>query len=120
MTTGEMRASGDRVPTEGWRPVESLLVRLSFNLLVLVAEHRFRARSERTVQPHMMITTRRSGRASGRGFLVTDFIGPELPDVGVPVRTVSPILLAYSVTAPDSQLGHQETSNRGFSPDTAS
>lgn len=29
----------------------------------------------------MMITTRRSGRASGRGFLVTDFIGPELPDV---------------------------------------
>lgn len=33
------------------------------------------------MQPHMMITTRRSGRASGRGFLVTDFIGPELPDV---------------------------------------
>lgn len=46
MTTGEMRASGDRVPTEGWRPVESLLVRLSFNLLVLVAEHRFHAPSE--------------------------------------------------------------------------
>lgn len=74
MTTGGMRASGERVPMEGWQPVESLLVRLSFNLLVLVAEHRFHARSEDRAQPHMMITTRRSGMASGRGFLVTGFV----------------------------------------------
>jgi len=35
-----MRASGERVAMEGWQSIEFLLVRLSFNLLVLVAEQR--------------------------------------------------------------------------------
>src|SRR4051794_14137270 len=46
MTTGGMRASGERVPMEGWPPIECLVVRLSFNRLVLVTEHRFHAWSE--------------------------------------------------------------------------
>ena len=53
MTTGGMRASGERVPMEGWQPIKSLLVRLSFNLLVLVAEHRFHARSEDRAAAHV-------------------------------------------------------------------